>query len=339
MDSIKSDRLIPHTEASSGSSTTTELPITRDENPTMFPYTPLADSCQPLTAVNPRRKTRVMSILNTTPDSFSDGGANSPADTEALRTTILSHIRAGATVIDIGGQSSRPNAPDISADEELARVLPAIEVITSLGADAAGIAISIDTYRAAVAEAAIKAGAHIINDISFGTMDPDMLATVAKLGCAYIGMHMRGTPTTMQDAENCSYPSGVIPTIAHELTARVAAAQAAGIRRWRLVLDPGIGFAKTGAQNIKVLRDLKQLTSGVDFPGLRGLPWLVGSSRKGFIGAVTGVAEAGDRVWGTAATVAMAVAGGADVVRVHDVAEMSQVVKMSDAVYREAGVS
>jgi 2-amino-4-hydroxy-6-hydroxymethyldihydropteridine diphosphokinase/dihydropteroate synthase len=145
-------------------------------------------------------------------------------------------------------------------------------------------------------------------------------------------MHMRGTPATM--AALAEYPAaegGLIAGIARELVARVAAAEAAGVRRWRIVLDPGLGFAKVGRQNVDVLRHLDELRN---WPGLQGLPWLVGSSRKSFIGRVTGVPTPRERIWGTAATVAAAVQGGADVVRVHDVKEMAQVVAMADAIWR-----
>lgn len=281
-------------------------------------------------ALEATRPTHVMSILNTTPDSFSDGGLNSPTDETALRRTITSHISEGATIIDIGGQSSRPNAPDVTAEEELARVLPAIKVIKSLP-EASNVCISIDTYRATVAEKAIQAGAHVINDISGGLLDVDMLPTVGRLGCTVCLMHMRGTPATMTSAENCSYPESLIPTIAKELLDRVRAAEEAGIRRWRIVLDPGIGFAKTTEQNLEILRRMGELRS---WPGLVGFPWLLGSSRKGFVGKITGVKDARERTWGTAATVAAAVQGGADVVRVHDVDEMVKVTKMSDAIWR-----
>ncbi|THX46427.1 folic acid synthesis protein [Aureobasidium pullulans] len=281
-------------------------------------------------ALESTRPTHIMSILNTTPDSFSDGGLNSPTDEAALRKTISSHIRTGATVIDIGGQSSRPNAPDVTAEEEIQRILPAIKVTKALP-EGSNICISVDTYRAEVAEAAIKAGAHIINDISGGLLDADMLPTVGRLGCTVCLMHMRGTPATMTSAENCSYPDGLIPTIARELLDRVQAAEDAGIRRWRIILDPGIGFAKTAEQNLEILRGMSELRN---WPGLVGLPWLLGSSRKGFIGKITGVKEAKERTWGTAATVAAAVQGGADVVRVHDVDEMAKVAKMSDAIWR-----
>ena len=296
----------------------------------MHTVTPLAATQKDLRPNDPGRLTQIMSILNVTPDSFSDGGVHQPADIKSLRATISAQIAAGASIIDIGGQSSRPNAAGISVDEELARVLPAIEAIKSLP-EAVGVSISVDTYRAAVAEAAVRAGAHIINDISAGTLDEDMLPTVARLGCTYIMMHMRGTPATMQSDENCSYPDGLIPTIVRELWHRIQAAQDAGIFRWRIILDPGIGFAKTQEQNVELLTKLSELRQD---DRLGPFPWLLGSSRKSFIGKITGVQEPRERMWGTAATVTAAVQGGADIVRVHDVGEMSDVVRMSDAMYR-----
>jgi dihydropteroate synthase len=300
----------------------------------MWPLTPLGPPGQVIHALDPKRPTRVMAILNTTPDSFSDGGVYPVSDISALKDLIAAHIAAGATIIDIGGQSSRPNAPDITAEEEIARILPAIEAFKSLPSETtANVAISIDTYRAPVAEAAVKAGAHIVNDISAGLLDPEMLPTVARLGCTYIMMHMRGTPHTMQNAQNTDYSTtgGVIPTLISELQSRLDAAQAAGIRRWRIILDPGIGFAKTADQNLEILKKLPEIIGAEE---LKGYPWLVGTSRKGFIGKITGEGEAKERTWGTAATVVAAVMGGADVVRVHDVEEMGKVVRMGDAVYR-----
>jgi 2-amino-4-hydroxy-6-hydroxymethyldihydropteridine diphosphokinase/dihydropteroate synthase len=269
-----------------------------------------------------------MSILNVTPDSFSDGGTHSPTSPLAFQKTATAHIRSGASILDIGGQSTRPNAPEVPAKEELSRVIPAIQLVRALPA-AANTAISIDTFRASVASAAITAGADIINDVSAGTMDPDMLPTVARLGCTVVLMHMRGTPATMSAL--ASYPGGLIPTVAAELLDRVAAAEAAGVRRWRIILDPGIGFAKTQEHNLSLLRELKQLR---EWPGLGSFPWLVGTSRKAFVGRITGVEEARERTWGTAAAVSAAVAGGADVVRVHDVEEMEKVVAVADAVWR-----
>ncbi|KAF2864380.1 Dihydropteroate synthase [Piedraia hortae CBS 480.64] len=292
----------------------------------MGTYVPLGNKM--IDTRNTKHSTAIMSILNTTPDSFSDGGLNPVTDKAALESLVAKQIDDGATIIDIGGQSSRPHAPEITAEEEISRILPAIEAVRSLPAKDE-IAISVDTYRASVAQAAIDAGAHIINDISAGLLDEDMLPTIAKLGCTYIMMHMRGNPHTMQN--HTSYQGGLVSTVASELRSRVDAAHAAGIRRWRIVLDPGVGFAKTQKQNLELLRCLSQLRLA---PGLHGFPWLVGTSRKGFIGKITGVKEARDRIWGTAATVTAAVQGGADIVRVHDVKEMAHVVRMADAIYR-----
>ena len=275
-----------------------------------------------------------MSILNLTPDSFSDGGVHSSTDLKALESTIQSHIDGGATIIDVGGQSTRPRAEDVGEEEETARVVPVIRVVRKM-VEAQElqhrIAISIDTYRASVARAAVAAGADIINDVSAGALDPAMLETVAELGCTVILMHMRGNPSTMTNKEHTSYPNGLIRTISIELDERVRAAEAAGVFRWRMVLDPGIGFAKTGEQNLEILRSFSQLR---DQKQLRGLPWVLGASRKGFIGKLLGGVAPRERAWGTAATVTAAVQGGADVVRVHDVAEMAQVVKVADAIWR-----
>jgi 2-amino-4-hydroxy-6-hydroxymethyldihydropteridine diphosphokinase/dihydropteroate synthase len=270
--------------------------------------------------------TRIMSILNLTPDSFSDGGNNYNIDEKTLRATILEHVAAGAHFIDVGGQSTRPGANQVSSSEELQRIIPAIKLIRSLELD--GVAISVDTYRADVAKAAIEAGAHIINDVSAGLMDADMFLTAAKLGCGICLMHMRGTPETMNSLTD--YPDGIIPTVGAELLQRVRAAEEAGIRRWRMILDPGIGFAKKQEHNVELLRRFAELKA---YPGLENIPWLVGTSRKAFIGRITGVKEARERVWGTAVSVAAAVQGGADMVRVHDVREMAQVVKMADAIW------
>jgi 2-amino-4-hydroxy-6-hydroxymethyldihydropteridine diphosphokinase / dihydropteroate synthase len=302
-----------------------ELPPAESPLSTM---TPISETVKPLNALKADRKTHVMAILNITPDSFSDGGINTP---DSLRDTVLSFIRGGATMIDIGGQSSSPGTPDISAEEEISRILPAIELIRSLP-ESKDVAISVDTYRASVAEAAVAAGADIINDISAGQLDPAMLATMARLGKTVCLMHMRGNPGTMSRLND--YPAsegGLIPLIARELLARVAEAEAAGVRRWRIILDPGLGFAKVGEQNLHVLRLFDELRA---WPGLEGLPWLLGSSRKSFIGKVTGVPKPMDRIFGTATTVAAAIRGGADIVRVHDVVEMGQVAKMADAIWR-----
>lgn len=333
-----------------------ELPPTAANTEPLSTLTPLRASTAPLNALRSTRTTQVMAILNVTPDSFSDGGVHlpptekgkgehlssnekvngsfssssppSPAYLASLRSTIQRFIASGATLIDVGGQSTAPGAPEVSVAEELERVLPAIRLIRSMP-EAAHVSVSVDTYRAAVAEAAVAAGADVVNDVSAGLLDDAMLPTVARLGCTVCLMHMRGTPATMSRMND--YPRGLIPTLAEELRARVEAAENAGIRRWRIILDPGMGFAKVGDQNLDILRHMPELRQ---WPGLEGLPWLLGSSRKSFVGKITGVSKPGDRIHGTAATVTAAVQGGADIVRVHDVPEMAQVVKMADAIFR-----
>ncbi|OAA47646.1 folic acid synthesis protein [Metarhizium rileyi] len=299
-----------------------ELPPTGE---TLSSFTPLRDASQGLTPLVPNRRTQIMGILNLTPDSFSDGGKN---DMRNLGDTVLRHIHGGATIIDVGGQSTAPGRPEVSAEEEASRIIPAIEFIRSIP-EANNIAISVDTYRAFVAEKAVASGADIINDVSAGLLDPDMFSTVARLGKTICLMHMRGNPQNMTKLTN--YEDGLIPTVASELLQRISAAEKAGIRRWRIILDPGIGFAKTVHQNLELLRRLDELRA---WPGLGALPWLVGSSRKSFVGKVTRAEELSDRIWGTAATIAAAVQGGADMVRVHDVSEMAKVTAMSDAIWR-----
>jgi len=300
------------------------LPETKSK---LSPLTPLGTDVCPILCEITTRPTHLMAILNLTPDSFSDGGDHS-TNPKLLQPMLQSFVDAGVSILDIGGQSTRPRAPEVSPEEELGRVLPTIKYIRSQPTFSK-LAISIDTYRASVAAAAVEAGANIVNDVSAGQLDPEMLSVMAKLGCTVVLMHMRGTPDTMNTMT--SYPSGILDGVGTELRACVAEAEAAGIRRWRIMLDPGIGFAKNEAQNLELLRRFGELR---DFEGLRGFPWVVGASRKGFIGRITGVKEASQRVWGTAAAVNAAVQGGADVVRVHDVKEMGQVVKMADAIWR-----
>ncbi|KAI9710112.1 MAG: trifunctional dihydropteroate synthetase [Bogoriella megaspora] len=306
-------------------------------NPAMSTLTPLARNLPPLTALNPSRRTRTMSIINQTPDSFSDGGAHSLSFLPALMKTLRSHIDSGATIIDLGGQSSRPNAVPISSEEEISRITPALNILNHWKSEARDFAISIDTYRSTVARAAVAGGADIINDISAGQLDPEMLPTMAELGCTVCLMHMRGTPETMMQKQFTTYPypQGVVAGVAKELLERVEEAQRAGIRRWRIVLDPGLGFAKTAEQSLELVRNFKELR---EWPGLKGLPWLLGPSRKGFVGmALGGRKDPMEREWGTAAMVAACVQGGADVVRVHKVPEMVDVVRVSDAIYRAGG--
>ena len=298
-------------------------------SPALSPLTPLSRTPHTslLRSEAPNRQTQLMAILNLTPDSFSNDGldlSNVPSI-----DTYLERLRsAGVTILDIGGQSSRPHAPEVSSEEEIARVVPTIKYIRSQKAFQ-DFTLSIDTYRAPVAEAAVEAGVHIVNDVSAGTLDREMLPLMARLGCTVVLMHMRGDPSTM--SRLTSYPKGIIDGVGKELLARVAAAEAAGVRRWRMILDPGIGFAKNQKQNLELLRKFSDLRA---YEGLQGIPWVVGASRKTFIGNVTGVDNPNERVMGTAATVCAAIQGGADIVRVHDIKEMAESAKMADAIWR-----
>ncbi|KAI9599427.1 Dihydropteroate synthase-like protein [Syncephalis fuscata] len=265
------------------------------------------------------KRTCIMGILNVTPDSFSDGGKYTTSE-QAVASAVDMH-KAGADIIDLGGMSTRP--------EEMDRVVPVLE---TLKAQAFTGAISIDTFRASVAERAIRAGAHIINDVSGGELDPEMYATAARLDVPICLMHMRGTPNTMQSMTDYS-PDRWLEEMTEELADRVKRALAAGIHRWNIIIDPGLGFAKTFMHNFGLLRRLPELTTAGSY--LAGFPVLVGPSRKSFIGRASGEMDAQKRTWGTAAACTAAIAGKADIIRVHDVAEMQQTIKVADAVWRE----
>lgn len=297
----------------------------------MSQITQLSPNLPLVRSADPTRTTHIMAILNLTPDSFSDGGIHDSSDVSALSKSVRQFVADGATIIDVGGHSTRPGAQRLSASEELKRIIPAIRMIRDMP-EGQSVAISVDTFQAEVAKEAIAAGADIINDISGGELSrSEMLSVVAETGKTIVLMHMRGDPSTMNDKAH--YPSGVVRQVAEELSMRVDAALKAGIPRWRIILDPGIGFAKREQHNLVLLRDLAKLRS---ISSLAGYPWLVGTSRKKFIGSITGVQDPADRVMGTAATVTASIAGGADIVRVHDIAEMAKVAKMSDAIYRRA---
>ncbi|PVH98087.1 folic acid synthesis protein-like protein [Periconia macrospinosa] len=302
-----------------------KLPISKEP---LSPLTRLCPSQPNITATRSDRDTRIMAILNITPDSFSDGGKHYGENLYNLPRTIKSNIEYGATILDVGGQSTRPGSTQLSSDVEIDRVVPVIKLIRGLP-EAKDTAISVDTYRADVARQAVEAGADIVNDVSAGLLDDDMLSTVAQLGCTVCLMHMRGTPETMNSLTQ--YPDGVIETVGRELLDRVRAAEAAGIRRWRIILDPGIGFAKNQEQNLELLRRLNELR---EYPGLQGLPWLVGTSRKKFIGDITGEDKPANRLWGTGAAITAAIQGGADILRVHDTKVMTKVARMADAIWR-----
>ncbi|KAK4937978.1 trifunctional dihydropteroate synthetase [Elasticomyces elasticus] len=298
----------------------------------MSPVTVLHQQMPLIRSHDSARKTHVMAILNLTPDSFSDGGVHSQKDLETIMATARNFIAAGADIIDIGGQSTRPRAEYLSAEEELRRILPVVKAIRSME-EANDVALSIDTFHSKVARETILAGADIINDVSAGVRDKDMLATVAELGKTIILMHMRGDAHTMMKLTD--YPEGVLKGVAEELSERVQAARAAGILPWHIILDPGLGFAKNQQQNLELLRRLRELRDDTENSAwLKNHPWLTGPSRKGFVGKVTEVEEASKRSYGTAAAVTASIEGGAEIVRIHDVSGMVQVTKMADAIYR-----
>lgn len=282
--------------------------------------------------IHPTKRTLVMSILNATPDSFSDGGDH--AHLETALAAGLAHLAQGADILDVGGMSTRPGAADVAEAEEIARVVPLLEALKREGG---GAALSVDTFRSGVARAAVEAGATIINDVMGGEGE-GMRETMSELAVPVVLMHSRGTPATMNGLTD--YPDGVVAGVRTELEARVRAALAAGVRRWNVLLDPGIGFAKTSPQNLELLRRLPEALGRGAAAGdgrtsfLGQFPSLVGLSRKGFIGRLTGREVARERVMGTAAGVGASVAGGADVVRVHDVEAMVEVVKVADGIYR-----
>ena len=261
-----------------------------------------------------------MGVLNVTPDSFSDGGRW--ADPEAAVAHARELIAQGADIIDVGGESTRPGAQRVDADTEISRVLPVVRALLADGAggadgtDRTGSAgsaiISVDTIHAATAEAAIDAGAHIINDVSGGLADPAMHGLIARTGVVYVCQHWRGDPETMDRLTD--YPGGVVAGVEAELRERLAELDAAGVDRSQVVLDPGLGFAKTHAQSWELLAATSRLIADL------GRPLLVGSSRKRFLAqAAEAEATPVQRDAVTAATTALAAASGAWAVRVHEV--------------------
>lgn len=261
----------------------------------------------------------IMGVLNVTPDSFSDGGKFLDVDRAVAHAQEMS--QAGADIIDVGGESTRPGAVPVSVEEELRRVLPAVERLRDL-------LISVDTTKAMVAERSLAAGARIVNDISALRFDPRMVDVVRDAGAGVVLMHMQGTPQTMQQKPRYD---DVVAEVRSFLAERIAFAEARGLKKTQIAVDPGIGFGKTVEDNLRLLAHLDEFNS-------LGCPMLVGTSRKSFIGKVLALLgsettrEAGRRLGGTAATAAWAVAHGARILRVHDVAEMSDVVRMVEAI-------
>jgi len=262
---------------------------------------------------------RVMGILNVTPDSFSDGGEFFDKDRAVARG--LEMVRQGADIIDVGGESTRPGARKVSVEEELARTVP---VVAELSRQAL-VPISIDTTKAAVARAALEAGASIVNDISGFTLDPGMPETAVRGKAGLVVMHIRGTPETMQLAP--SY-GDTVAEVRAELGARVKALLEAGAEPARIAVDPGVGFGKTGRDNVLLLAALREL-------GELGYPVLLGCSRKSFLGSISGRAV-DDRLFETIATTVLAAVAGCHVIRVHDVEENVRALKIVDAVVRAA---
>lgn len=266
------------------------------------------------------KRTLIMGIINATPDSFSGDGIY--GDVKAAVDRAMRMIEDGADIIDIGGESTRPGSVPVPVDEELRRVIPIIEQLTGK----VDVPISVDTYKPQVAKAAIEAGACIVNDI-YGLRDEGlnegMLEVIADYKPTVIIMHMQGTPQTMQ--VNPRYDD-CVREIKAFLEAQARRAMEVGLEREKIIIDPGIGFGKLLEHNLEILRRLGEFKE-------LGFPVLLGTSRKSFIGQVLNL-PVEKRIWGTAASVAVAIAKGADIIRVHDVAEMVQVARLTDAIVR-----
>ena|SRR5271155_1427789 len=266
------------------------------------------------------QRTLVMGVLNITPDSFSDGGKFFTL--KKAVAAALAMQREGADILDIGAESTRPGSLGISAAEELARLLPVLEALRGI----LKIPVSVDTQKCAVAELAIAAGAEMLNDISGLKHDQRLAEVAARHKVPLILMHMRGTPQTMQHKP---FARNVLRDVASGLRHSLAVAKRAEVPKSQIILDPGIGFGKSYAQNYELLANLPALAK-------LGFPLLVGTSRKGFLGATLGPKgqplAPDQRIWGSAATVAASILGGAHIIRVHDIREMAQVARVSDAI-------
>ncbi|HSL27871.1 MAG TPA: dihydropteroate synthase [Anaerolineales bacterium] len=275
-------------------------------------------------------RTYVMGILNVTPDSFSGDGMIARGDVVQLAVEqARDFLSYGASILDVGGESTRPGSQPVSAEEELERVIPVIEAIKKEFPDAL---ISIDTYKARVAEEAFKAGAHILNDVWGLRADPELASVAAAHGVPVILMHNRSNPTSVEVRERLgnaylgSTYENLIEDIKHGLLSSVELAVKAGIAESQIILDPGIGFGKTREHNLELINRLDEIRA-------LGFPVLLGSSRKSFIGFTLDLPP-DQRVEGTAATVAVGIVRGADLIRVHDVKEMARIARMTDAIVR-----
>lgn len=259
---------------------------------------------------------RIMGILNVTPDSFSDGGELTSVRAAVERGRQM--VAQGAHILDVGGESTRPGAEPVSVEEELARVIPVVEALTA----SVPVPVSIDTRRAGVAREAVAAGASIVNDVSGLAFDPEMASVVSRTGAGLVLMHMRGTPADMQDR---AYYDDVVTEVAMELGHGLERARQGGISPGCVVVDPGIGFAKSADHSLTLLRDLEVLVEAL------GHPVLVGPSRKSFLGALLGVPPV-ERVMGTAVACVLAVRAGARIVRVHDVQPVAHALRVLEGV-------
>ncbi|OMO72048.1 Pterin-binding protein [Corchorus olitorius] len=277
-------------------------------------------------------KTSVMGILNLTPDSFSDGGKFTSVETAVSHVRLM--ISEGADIVDIGAQSTRPMASRISAQEELDRLIPVLEAILGMP-EMEGKLISVDTFYSDVASEAVQKGAHIVNDVSAGQLDPKMHSIVAGLNVPYIAMHMRGDPTTMQSSENLQYDD-VCAQVATELYSRVKDAELSGVPAWRIILDPGIGFSKNTEHNLEILTGLPAIHAEIAKRSLAmsNAPVLLGPSRKRFLGDICNRPVAAERDPATIASVTAGILGGANIVRVHNVKDNVDAVKICDAMLK-----
>lgn len=277
-------------------------------------------------------RTSVMGILNLTPDSFSDGGKFQSVDAAVSQVHFM--ISEGADIIDLGAQSTRPMAPRVSAEEELDRLIPVLEAVLKMP-EAEGKLLSVDTFYSEVASEAVSKGAHLINDVSGGQLDSKMHSVVARLQVPYVTMHMRGDPSTMQNSKNLQYDD-VCKQVGSELYLRARDAEIAGIPAWRVIIDPGIGFSKNTEQNLDILTGLSTIRAEIARKslGLSHAPLLIGPSRKRFLGDVCSQPDAVDRDPATVASVTAGVLGGANIVRVHNIRDNLDAVKLCDAMLK-----
>ena len=266
---------------------------------------------------------RIMGILNVTPDSFSDGGAY-PSTSRAL-VRALEMVEEGATLIDIGGESTRPGADRVDAEEQKRRILDVVEQVR--GAIPEEVVVSVDTTLSQVARSALNAGAGMVNDISAGRDDPEMFSLVAESGVPYCLMHMQGTPKTMQDDPQYS---NVVKEVREFLEKRAEAAKQAGVKSERIIVDPGIGFGKRTEHNLQLIAQLDKIVE-------LGYPVLLGTSRKRFMGEISGTSDPAQRVPATAVTTGWGLRAGVCIFRVHDVWENRQALDLTQALLKEGG--